>query len=253
MNDEIKPGHMPTIRVLSILELISSSDQKYTMSDIARSLGIPTSTVFPILRTLRNEKYLGLDNDTQTYSLGTRLFEIGSRVQNTRIYKEITNILNGVVTACGETCHLGMLDGGDVFFLATVDSPQPIRMYCASSRRVPAYSTAIGKALLRGSSLDDLKRLYPEGLKPLTANTITDFEELYKQVNGNDIFSYESEESTESVSCISVPLYRQGAVIAASSVAVPIFRYDNAKKAQVEQALKEALIQFEHIIHLFVF
>ena len=249
----MKNHHKPTLRTLSILELISAGDLEYTLSNISRSLGIPTSTLFPILQTLLEEKYLGLDKNTQTYSLGTRLFEIGSRVQNSLVYKEISAIMNEVVAACGETCHFAMLDRGEVFFLVTVDSPNPVRMHCAIGRRMPAYSTAVGKALLRGRSLEELRALYPEGLKPLTAHTVTDFETLHAQANGSDIFFYESEESTESICCIAVPIYRQGNVVAASSVAMPVFRYDEEKKAITENALKESLIRYEQVIHPFTF
>ena len=245
--------HKPTLRTLAVLELISTNDQKYSLSEISRSLGISTSTLFPILRTLRAGKYLGFDEKTQTYSLGTRLFEIGSRVQSSHAYQEISKIMTAVVETCGETCHFGRLDRGNVFYLAKVESTQPIRMYCATGKRLPAYGTAIGKALLKGYSLEDLKRLYPEGLKPLTANTITDFEKLHAQLHSNDIFLYESEESDESISCIAVPIYWQGAIVAACSVAVPIFRYDDKKRAIIEGALKEALIKFEQMIHLFAF
>jgi len=245
--------HKPTLRALSILELLSTSHQTFSLSDISRHLEIPTSTLSPILHTLRGERYLGFHEDTQSYSLGTRLFEIGSRVQNSIAYKKISVIMNDLVAACGETCHFAVLDGGDVFFLATVNSPQPIRMYCASGRRIPAYSTAIGKALLRGRPIEELKRLYPEGLKPLTPHTITDFEELYAATNGNDVFVYETEESSESVCCIAVPIYQQGAVVAASSVAMPSFRYDVKNIELIKNALKEALISYELIIDLFAF
>ena len=245
--------HQPTLRVLSVLELISTNNQDYTLSDLSRSLDIPTSTLSPILHTLREERYLALHESTRTYSLGTRLFEIGSRVQNSITYKKISAILKNVTVACGETCHFAVLDGGDVFFLATVDSPQPIRMHCATGRRIPAYGTAVGKALLRNRSLEELKQLYPEGLRPLTAHTTTDFDQLYAKVNNNDVFLYESEESTESVCCIAVPIYQRGTVVAASSVATPIFRYDEEKKAAIEHALRDARIEFEKIAHLFTF
>jgi len=241
--------HKPTLRTLSILELVSSSDDKYTLSEISRRLGISTSTLFPILHTLRQQRYLGFDEKVQNYSLGIRLFEIGNRVQESYGHQQIIEVMNGIQAACGETCHFGTLDRGDVVYLAKVDATQPVRLYSMIGKRLPAYGTAIGKALLKNYSMEDLKQLYPEGLKPLTMHTITDFEELYKQLNTGDIFLYESEESTVGVSCVAVPIYHKGAVVAACSVAVPVFRYDAEKVARIEAALKEALIRFDQVIH----
>lgn len=245
--------HKPTLRIIAILELLSEVNTPYTLSEISRSLGISTSTLFPILHTLREKKYLKLDEKKQMYTLGLRLFEIGSRIQSSLSYDQITRVMGQIVETCGETCHFGMLDRGDVLYLAKVDSPEPIRMFSTIGKRLPAYGTAIGKALLKNYSPGELKSLYPTGLKPMTANTITDFNVLFEQLNSPDIFTYENEESNEQIRCIAAPVYRGGAVVAAVSVAVPVFRYSDEKQAQIERALKESLVQFEQIIPYFVF
>lgn len=49
-------------------------------------------------------------------------------------------------------------------------------------RRLAAYGTGIGKALLRDFTLEQLRETYPDGLRPLTAHTVTDFSELYRQL-----------------------------------------------------------------------
>lgn len=245
--------HKPTLRTLHVLELISGRDGKYTLSEISRESGISTSTLFPILHTLRERKYLSYNEKNQTYSLGLRLFEIGSRIQSSRPYDEITELMSQIVEACGETCHFGILEGGDVLYLAKVDSQEPIRMYSTIGRRLPAYGTAIGKALLKNSSMERLQELYPEGLKPLTANTITSFDEFHEQVNSTDIFTYENEESNLMVRCVAIPIYHQGTVAAAVSIAIPTFRFQEEKLACAERALKQAVIQFERIIPYFVF
>lgn len=245
--------HKPTLRTLAILELLSSGDRSYSLSEISRALDISPSTLFPIIHTLREKKYLNYDEKTQTYTLGLRLFEIGSRIQNSHVYNSITEIMTEIVEKCGETCHFGVLDRGDVLYLAKVDSTNPIRMFSKIGRRLPAYGTAIGKALLKMYTTEELKALYPEGLKPLTANTITNFDELYRQINSSDLFTYEVEESNDSIRCIAIPLVQDKAVVGAFSVAVPIYRYDDEKQINIERTLKEASIQFNQDIPNFAY
>ena len=62
-----------------------------------------------------------------------------------------------IVGVCSETCHFGILVGGDVLYLLKIDSPEPIRMYSSGGRRLPAYATGIGKALLSDYTLPMLK------------------------------------------------------------------------------------------------
>ena len=187
--------HKPTLRIISILEFLAAGERRYTLTEIARELGLSVSTIFPIVHTLRQHGYLSCDEQAQAYSLGLRLFDLGSSIQNSASYDDIVAIMTGIVDTCGETCHFGVLDGGNVLYLAKVDSNQPIRMFSRIGRRLPAYGTAIGKALLKDCSLADLKKTYPHGLKALTPNTITDFDVLEEQLGTIDPFAYEREES----------------------------------------------------------
>lgn len=234
--------HNPTMRVISILETIASNPIGYKLSEISALLEIPIGTISPIIKTLKNEKFLSFNEKDQTYLLGIKIFEIGSRyTQNSNSYEGIVEIMTEILKKCGETVHFGILDGADVLYLAKVDSQEPIRMYSAVGKRLPAYGTGIGKALLSDHSMEELQALYPHGLKPLTAYTITNFDELYRQLKciKETSFSYECEESNELIRCVGMPLYKNGCVVAAVSVSVPTFRYSKEKQELIEQALKE--------------
>ena len=248
-------AHKPTLRALSVLELVAQHRHPYTLSELSAGLAIPASTLLPIVHTLRDRQYLSYDEKTQTYSLGFRLFELGSMVQDTDFYAGIVDIMQTVVDGCGETCHFGILSGGDVLYLAKVNSPQAIRMYSMAGRRLPAYSTAIGKALLRDQTPAQLKALYPEGLIPLTPNTITDLGTLYGELLEirSEGFAYEVEESNENIRCIAVPICSGGRVTAAMSVAIPVFRYSEELRRKAESLLKDAAGFAERILPFRVF
>ena len=243
-------AHKPTLRTLSVLELVAYHNNKYTLSELSKNLQIPPSTLLPIVHTLREQQYLGYDERTQTYTLGLRLFEIGSMIQDTDYYSSIVEIMQTVVDGCGETCHFGTLSGGDVLYLAKVNSPQAIRMFSMTGRRLPAYATGIGKALLRDCSMTQLHELYPEGLKAIMPNTITDFAVLYAQLEQirADGFAYENEESNENIRCIAIPICIDGNVKAAMSVAIPVFRYSEYVRQNVENLLKNAASFAERIL-----
>ena len=235
--------HKPTLRVLSVLELVANNTlTQYTLSELSGLLDIPPSTLLPIVHTLRDRQYLNFDERNQTYTLGLRIFELGSMIQETDFYSNVVEIMRNVVEGCGETCHFGMLSEGDVLYIAKVDSPKAIRMYSMTGRRLPAYSTALGKALLRDHSPEQLRHTYPDGLKSLTPNTITDFEALYRQLQEIRAqgFAYENEESNENIRCVAVPLCVNGKVSAAMSVSIPVFRYSEELREKAEQVLRDA-------------
>lgn len=109
---------------------------------------------------------------------------------------------------CGETCHFAVLDGKDALYLFKEESPEPIRMISSAGKRIPAYSTAIGKALLSRYTDEEIRKMYSDGLKKLTENTITDMDELLSQIRKIrvDKMAYETEESSHNITCIAVPI-----------------------------------------------
>src|SRR5262249_61106386 len=81
-----------------------------------------------------------------------------------------------VAGGCGETVHLGTLDGVEVVYLAKVDSIHAVRMVSAVGRRLPAHCTGVGKALLSGLPADELARRYggeDAALPAMTPHSVT--------------------------------------------------------------------------------
>ena len=158
-------------------------------------------------------------------------FRIGNTyLDEASALREIHRLMHDIVTACHETCHLGSLKNGDVYYLKKVETPLRSRTVTVEGRSLPAYATGVGKALLADYQLPQLKALYYDGLYPLTEHTITDFRLLADQLaeiraSG---FAYECEESTRGIRCIGVPLRKSGKVVAALSVAFPLERYSDA-------------------------
>ena len=241
----------PTMRVIAILNLVASHNGELTLSGIAKALTIPSSTIYPILGTLVEASFLDINPEKKTYSIGLRCFLSGMPfIVSNNSFSSISTILNELTAQTGETTHFSRLDGGDVLYLLKVESPQPIRMYSALGKTLHAYGTALGKALLSDFSLNDLKRIYPDGLQPMTDNTITDFNVLKKQLD--DVkktgFAYECEESNIGVRCIARPIHKNGKVAAAISVGVPVFRYTEEKRKKIESLLIEASEKIEEIV-----
>ncbi|HIV93569.1 MAG TPA: IclR family transcriptional regulator [Candidatus Eisenbergiella stercoravium] len=249
--------HRSTTRVLDALELVAGGGRDgYTLTELCQRLDVPKSSMFPILHTLCERGYLTLHPDSGRYTTGPSALRLGNAyLENIDALDEITKELRTITAACSETSYFATLKGGNAFYLAKADSPEPIRMVAAIGHSLPAYSTGIGKALLADCSLSDLKRLYPQGMKPLTPNTITDFQMLDEQLRQaqESGFSYESEESTPYIRCIAVPLRKDGRIVAAVSVAVPVFRYTEEKEELIRLLLKTAKQRIEHLfldIHL---
>lgn len=244
-------AHRSLARALDILELCSLNGSGYTLTQLSQHLGIAKGSISPLLHTLRDRGYLTLDDQDHRYRIGRMAFRIGNTyLDEASALREIYRLMHDIVSVCHETCHLGSLKNGDVYYLKKVESPLHSRTVTVEGRSLPAYATGVGKALLADYQLPQLKALYYDGLYPLTEHTITDFRLLADQlaeVRASG-FAYECEESTRGIRCIGVPLRKSGKVVAALSVAFPLERYSDAAAASARQALDEARRQIERML-----
>ena len=177
--------HRATSRVLDILEILSSSTGGYTLTEIAKQIDAPKSSIFPIIHTLEERHYISMDSSNGKYSIGISAFAIGSTyVSSKSLLSHIHSAMNELVTVCNETCNMGVLNGSNVLYVAKIDSPQSLRLVTHVGIKMPANCTALGKALLTKTSFEDMKKIFPEKLSTCTKYSITDINIL---INGGNI------------------------------------------------------------------
>ena len=229
--------HRATARVLDILESLSGSEEGLTLTELSQALDAPKSSLFPIVHTLEERRYLRQDDGTGRYTMGPRGLA------------PITQVMKEVASKCQETCQMGILDQDRVLYVAREDSPQPIRLISWVGTRLPANATAVGKALLSGLTNEEVRALYAGGLPRLTEQTITDVETLLAQLEAvrRGELAMEREESTDQLACWAAPLRRKGTVFAALSISVPLFRCREEKIELVRRSLLTAQAEIEKL------
>lgn len=244
--------HRNTERVLDIFELLSDTGNVgYSLTEISSALDAPKSSIFPIVRTLTNRGYLHYNQVTSKYFIGYRLYEIGTMyVSDSNIGNAIYRVMEEIVNGCGETCHFAELNAGDVLFLQKIDLLEALRIYSAVGRRLPAYSTALGKALLSEKSRREILSLYPEGMYALTPYTITDLNALYEQLAEVRRAGYatECEEATRHVRSIAIPIRKNGVIAFALGISLPVSHYSEEKDALIRTLLLDAKQKVETLL-----
>ena len=251
-NELNSKDHRSTHRVLNILEVLANTQNGMTFSELAESLDIPKGSIFPIIHTLCNRKYVTYIQREQRYYIGENLFNLGNKyVKNSSILNDINIEINQLSKTVGQTSYFGVLSNssGEVLYLLRGTAPTTIQVV-GSGIHFKAYSTGIGKSLLCDKEMSELKELYPDGLVPVTENTIQSFTELYNQLLNirKTGFGYEKEESTPHIQCISTPVRYNGKLLAAMSVAFPVFNYTPEFQSFVEVQLNQTRTRVEEII-----
>ena len=219
-------------RALELLRTFSGAQSELSLAEVSRRLNLNRSTVFRLIVTLQAHGYLERDRETAKYRLGVTCLELGSVFLNqSDMRKEALPILNDLRDDCKETVHLARLAGSEVVYLEKLDGLLPIGiMGSRVGRRAPAHCTGLGKAMLAYMPEGEIRQLYAEsGLRRFTPNTITDLEELIRELAHTRERGYaiDNEEHEPDVKCVAVPIwdYHQN-MVGAISVAGPVGRID---------------------------
>lgn len=214
-------------RGLRVLELFGAEPRPMTLSDIARAAGLPRATARRILLTLEQGGYV--DGDGKLFSLTPRVLALATAyLSSNQIVAVLQPVMDRISTEAREICSMAILDGDDAVFIARAS---PARVFSAGidiGYRLPAFCTAVGRALLGRFSNEDLagmiERLHPVARTP---HTMTDKELLLATIitDRNRGYSLVDQEAEDGFRSISVPVRRyDGETIAAINIGAHVDR-----------------------------
>ena len=164
------------IKGLKILEFIADSASSQTPVQIAKALGMNRTTVYHLIQTLESEGYVTKEQQTNGYLLGLKILPLGGRaLDSNKLRIESLPYLQGLNRRLEERVNLGILNNGEVLFLAGIEKPSLPLMYSHFGKKAPAHCCSIGKIIL--AYMPEHKAVQVINQKPLarlTENTITD-------------------------------------------------------------------------------
>lgn len=201
-----------------------------TVTDLAKALDMPKSTVFDYLRTLSEEGYLV--NDDGTYSVSTRLLSISSRNRrNNAIYTVARSEVGALSSRLNEHASLMIEEGGYGVILYTSPAEHTETILASVGMRTYLHATAPGKAILANlaeARCEDI--LDAEELPAVTENTLTDPAAVREELETVRERGYatDAEEGINGVLGVSAPVMNRndGSVKGAISVYGPGSRDD---------------------------
>lgn len=236
-----RSGVKSAARTVELLEYLAARhDRPARIREISEALDMPRSSAHALLRTLMAQGWVRADDAGTQYGIGIRALLVGTSYLDSDPYLPmITPFLEELRQQLDETFHVGRLDLTDVVYLATRESRQYQRGTSRVGRRLPAYATALGKALLADRVGDERDRHVPDVLQPLTPKTITDRAGLDAALETALVRGYatDDEENTPAVRCFAVALRYTRPAQDAISASVPIARLTPAREREIVEAL----------------
>jgi len=243
-NRYIVPG---LVRGMRLLEQFTHKQQEWGLSELARALHMPRSTVFRLVHTLEQLKYLEHHPQHKTYQLGNRVLNLGFEYLASQELIEVARpFLTTLNEQTGCSVHLGIPDDREVVYLLRIAGRQHLASNVGVGTRFPAHATTMGRILLSELSLQESEQMY-QGvvLEQVTEQTVTSIEELHQLLYKERERGYTLSLSAFEAGVVSVGTGirdASGKIIAAINITGPETVFDrNALEGKIkDQVLKVA-------------
>ncbi len=227
-------------RALQIMNVIADTGAPCGLSELAGATGLPIATIHRLLRTLIGAGILRQEPDRR-YALGSALVHLGDQAL-AMIAPLVRPHLTALVDALGETANAARLEGTQIVYLAQVPSRHQMRMFTEVGRRVEAYRTAVGKAML--AQLDDqmIAEVYANTeFVATTPTTITGLDDLLRQLQSvrRDGYAIDDGEQEIGVRCVAVAVPGPPSTLALS-VSGPTARINDGLVARAVPLLQQS-------------
>jgi DNA-binding IclR family transcriptional regulator len=241
-------------RTVELLELLAArGNQPARLRELSDGMAAPRSSVYALLRTLVDRGWVRMDATGTLYSIGVRALLAGTTYLDTDpVLRIVQPLISDLSSELDETIHYGRLHRSDIVYLATRESTQYLRPFSRVGRRLPAFSTALGKSLLAQrigrEGHDGLAEHLPDTLTALTEHTIVDPDALMRELEETRTRGYaiDREENYLGVTCFAFALQFGDASSDAISCSVPIERLQD-REAEIVEAMRRTKLAIERM------
>jgi len=212
-------------RAFRILDAIA--DAPGGLSDLARRVGLPKSTVARLLASLESQQ--AVKRTPAGYRIGPAVQALAAARSGPRYLVDLARSeLEDLVTATGEAAGMGVPEGNQVRYVVQLDSGNPVNVRNWTGTLAPLHTAASGLTMLASWPNESLQRYLGRQLERNTAHTLTERDALRSRLDGvrHDGYAWGREEFLDGITSLAAPVIdRAGEVVAALDVFGPSYRF----------------------------
>lgn len=215
------------IKALDLLTLLGSSNQSYTVQDLADAMNQPRSTVVRVLNTL--VEYGLIAREGRRYYCAEAFSHWATTDRYTAHRIRYRPVLEAVAKATGELVLLGTLEGAGIVHIDYIESDQAVRVAPAPVTRHNIRRNALGKLFLADRA--DLAERWIE--------EEADFADELQTVRATGV-AWNHEESVQGMVAMACHGFSESPVEPKIAIAWPVHRFTEAKGREAQAAIDAA-------------
>jgi DNA-binding IclR family transcriptional regulator len=235
-------------KTLRVLDLFTLDRPSWSVTEIARELGMPTATAHRIVRALEGRSYLGRAGPR--YRLGFAAIDLGRRAMaSVDLRSRLTDVLRELARTTGETVLLTVYDESRHGSLCVdrIETTHSLRLTIDIGRVTPIHAGASAKALLAFLEEPIIDEVLAHDLQRLAPGTVTDRERLRHELDDIRARGWASsyEENNVGAWGLAAPIMVGDRVVASVGFAAPTARHSESAVRSLAKLVCEAAREAE--------
>jgi IclR family pca regulon transcriptional regulator len=212
-----------------VLEAFTAERIEMGLAEVARAANIDNATAFRFLNTLVQLGYVEKLAEAKRFRLTLKCLDLGfNAIARTDLRELARPLLRELVNDTIEAASIAVPDGADIVYVERVQAGLVrLGVDVRIGSRVPAYSTAVGQAILAHLPREtQVKLLEATPRRKLTATTLTRLDAILTKLDQirRAGFALSDQENVTGLRVLAAPvLDADGVPLAALSVAAPAF------------------------------
>jgi DNA-binding IclR family transcriptional regulator len=242
-------------RAFAILEAVATSPEGINLADLAKHVGLHTSTTFHLVKTMAQLGYLAQVRDSKRYRVGSRLFTLAAgALEENELLALATPVLDELTANTGEAAHFAIRSGNQIVVIARTSGQGLLQLADRAGAPRPAHATALGKVLLSELSPAQIREfLGGEPLRKYTPKTLVEVDALVREIAEvrKRGIAYDDGEFDAEVRCVAVPVHDfTGRIAGAIGISGAVWRLSlQSLQGKSEQVRAAALTLSERLGH----
>jgi DNA-binding IclR family transcriptional regulator len=225
------PGTVQSVdRAFAVLRQVASAPAG--ISDVARAVDLPVSTVARLLGTLESLGAVVRIGDSPTYGIGRGIRDLADASDTSEsLVTRARPILTALVAQTNETCGVSVLEGDEVVYLDHVETTNEVTLRDWTGARIPLHVVSSGLVLLAAAPAATIAAYLEQPLARPTDRSVTQAAKIMRRLANvrRDGYAWTTGEFDEGITSVAAPVVdANGNTVAAIHCHGPSYRFPGA-------------------------
>lgn len=199
------------------------------ISDVARAVDLPVSTVARLLGTLESLGAVVRIGDSATYGIGAGIRVLAEGIDaSENLVARARPVLAALVARTGETSGLSVIEGDEVVYLDHVETTNEVTLRDWTGTRLPLHVVSSGLVLLAAEPAATVAAYLAQPLERRTDRTVNQPARIKRRLTGirRAGYAWTTGEFDDGITSLAAPVVNaRGATVAAIHCHGPSYRF----------------------------